>query len=545
MRLRDDQRIGLVSALLLVGLTVGTGVTIHEVMKDQVESSLGRGLKVTLRENAHHLISGLADAKEDTHGAASRPFLIKSLYQISVNPSSVIDLQNLKLNINSLLKAGFTAASAYDIHGKELASTGHFIRDLKPSFSLKNDGSLTLVWDPISKALFLHLTESVRSPDGHEIGIIKTEKVLKDLTRGSILQRSIGRSGEFMLCQPVMNSSTEMDCLLSQESGVKFRRLDRIVNNQPLPMNFALNGKTGVISTLDYRQIPVVAAYLGLTDLNLGMVLKLDEKELYESTNVYLYGIVLYISIAAVLGWILLYWLVLPLVYKLIQSESNLRNLVAYQEGVREEERRRIARDIHDQMGSDLSTMNILLESSKQHSKARSLAPDPYLVNAGAIITNMMNTVRSTINELHPPILSSLGLWDTLRWHCNQIRKQTDLQCELVIDELSESVDIEPDLSTSIFRIIQESITNVVRHAKASRVTIHVAVQGGVIVIEVADNGLGYPPPLDGLTSQGSLGVAGIRERCFRHQGSLEIQSAPGHGTTLLIRIPIGGSVEG
>ena len=218
---------------------------------------------------------------------------------------------------------------------------------------------------------------------------------------------------------------------------------------------------------------------------------------------------------------------------------------MAYQEGVREEERRRIARDIHDQMGSDLSTMNILLESSKQHSNARDLAPDPYLVSAGAIVSNMMNTVRSTINELHPPILSSLGLWETLRWHCNQIRKQTDLQCELVIDELSESVDIEPDLSTSIFRIIQESITNVVRHAKASRVTIHAAVQGGVMVIEVVDNGLGYPPPLDGSTSQTSLGVSGMRERCLRHQGSLEIKVSPGQGTTLLIRIPMGGSVEG
>ena len=496
MRLRDDHKIGLVSALLLVGLTVGTGALVYAVMKSQVESSLGRGLKVTLRENAHHLISGLEDAKEDTHGAASRPFLIKSFYQISVNPDNVIDLQNLKLNIDSLLEAGFTAASAYDIHGKELSSTGHFIQDLKASFSLKNDDSLTLVLDPISSALFLHLTESVLSLDGHQIGIIKTEKALKDLTRGSILHRSIGKTGEFMLCQPVMNSSIEMDCFLSREGEVKFKRLDRIVNSQSLPMNFALNGKAGIISTLDYRQIPVVAAYLGLTDLNLGMVLKIDEEELYESTNAHFYEIALYISVAVVLGWIFLYWLVLPLVYKLIQSESNLRNLIAYQESVREEERRRIARDIHDQMGSDLSTMNILLESSKQHSKARSLAPDPYLVNAGAIITNMMNTIRSTINELYPPILSSLGLWETLRWHCNQIRKQTDLQCELVIDELSESVDIKPDLSTSIFRIIQESITNVVRHAKASRVTVHAAVQGGVIVIEVADNGIGYPPPL-------------------------------------------------
>ena len=160
---------------------------VYEVMKAQVETSLGRGLEMTLKEDVHHLITGLEDANEDTHAAIRRPFLIKSLYQISVNPSSVIDLQDLKLNVESLLEAGFTAASAYDIHGKELSSTGHFIQDLKTSFSLKNDGSLILVLDPISSALFLHLTMSVLSPDGHQIGIIKTEKALKDLTRGSIV----------------------------------------------------------------------------------------------------------------------------------------------------------------------------------------------------------------------------------------------------------------------------------------------------------------------------------------------------------------------
>ena len=178
---------------------------------------------MTLKEDVHHLITGLEDANEDTHAATRRPFLIKSLYQISVNPSSVIDLQDLKLNVESLLEAGFTAASAYDIHGKKLASTGHFMPDLESSLSLKNDSSAIIVWDPISSALFLRITASVLNSDRYKIGIIQTEKPLKDLTRGSMLHRSIGRSGEFMLCQPVMNSSIEIDCLLSREGEVKFK----------------------------------------------------------------------------------------------------------------------------------------------------------------------------------------------------------------------------------------------------------------------------------------------------------------------------------
>lgn len=424
MRLRDDQKIGLVSALLLMGLTLGTGITVYEVMKSQVEASLGRGLEMTLKEDVHHLITGIEDAKEDTHASVSRPFLIKALNQISVNPGSVIDLKNLKLNIDSLLEAGFTAASAYDIHGKELASMGHFMPDLETSFSLKNDTSAIIMWDSKSKSLYVRVTESVLNFDQHKVGSLTTEKNLKELTRGSILHRSIGKTGEFMLCEPVINSSIEMDCLLTRESGSEFKRLPRMLNNQSLPMNFALNGKAGVISTKDYRQIPVVAAYLGLTDLNLGMVLKLDEEELYESTKTHLYGIVLYISTAAVLGWILLYWLVLPLVYKLVKSESNLRNLVAYQEGIREEERQRIARDIHDQMGSDLSGINSHLSVAINHSQKMDLTPDPHIVSAGELAVSAMNSMRNTINELHPPILRNFGIWEALRWHCGQIEKE-------------------------------------------------------------------------------------------------------------------------
>ena len=542
MRLRDDQKIGLVSALLLMGLTLGTGITVYEVMKSQVEASLGRGLEMTLKEDVHHLITGIEDAKEDTHASVSRPFLIKALNQISVNPGSVIDLKNLKLNIDSLLEAGFTAASAYDIHGKELASMGHFMPDLETSFSLKNDTSAIIMWDSKSKSLYVRVTESVLNFDQHKVGSLTTEKNLKDLTRGSILHRSIGKTGEFMLCESVMNSSNEMDCLLIRESGSEFKRLPRIVNNQPLPMNFALNGKTGVISTKDYRQIPVVAAYLGLTDLNLGMVLKLDEEELYESTRQHLYGIVLYIVIAAVLGWIFLYWLVLPLVYKLVKSESTLRNLVAYQEDVREEERRRIARDIHDQMGSDLSGINSHLSVAIDHSKKMDLTPDPHIVIAGELAVSAINSMRNTINELHPPILRNFGIWEALRWHCSQIEKRENLQCVLVIDELTESINIGPDLGTSIFRMAQESITNVIRHANASRITIHARIQDGIVAIEISDDGIGTPTDLE--SSQNSMGITGMRERCLLHKGSIEIKSTPKQGTTVAIQLPIGDSID-
>jgi signal transduction histidine kinase len=556
LKLRDDHKIGLMSALLLIGLTLVTGIMVYEVMKTQVESSLGKALQITLQEDAHHLIAGLEDAKEDTHAAASRPFLIKALYQISVAPGSVIDLQNLKLNIDSLLEAGFTAASAYDIHGKELLSTGNFIRDLEPSFSLINDTSITMAWDSKSKSLFVRVTESVLNSDGHQVGSIQTEKNLKDLKRTSTSHRRIGSSGEFMLCQPLKNNSFEMKCLLSRESGIEFKQLSRIVNSLPLPMDFALNGKTGIINAKDYRQIPVVAAYQGLRNQNIGMVLKIDEKELYESANKRLYDIALYTSLMAALGWVLLYWLVLPVVRRLTkseqqlqaantnlqQSESNLRNLMAYQESIKEEERQRIARDIHDQMGSDLSGINSHLAVSIDHSQKNGLTPDPHIVSASELAVSAINSMRNTINELRPPILKNFGIWETLRWHCGQIEKRENLQCELVIDELTESIKIGPDLSTSIFRMTQESITNVIRHAKASRITIHARVQDGIVTIEISDDGIGIPIALQ--SNQNSMGIIGMRERCLLHQGSIEIKSTPEQGTTVVIQLPIGDSLD-
>jgi hypothetical protein len=123
-----------------------------------------------------------------------------------MSPGRVIDLQNLQLNIDSLLEAGFTAASAYDIHGKELSRIGHFIQDLEPSFSLTNDPSTIMVWDPKDKALYARVTESVVNSDGHQVGSIKTEKALEEMTRVSVSHRLIGSSGEFMLCESLKNN---------------------------------------------------------------------------------------------------------------------------------------------------------------------------------------------------------------------------------------------------------------------------------------------------------------------------------------------------
>ena len=550
---RDDYRITLVCSALLMAVALISSYVVYQVMVKQTQESLGKGLEIILQENVHHLITGLEDAKEDTHASVSRPFLIKALYQIRINPSSVIDLQNLKLNVDSLMEAGFTAASVYDIHGKELASTGHFTPNLETSFSLKNDTSAIMVWDPISNALFLRITESVLNSDQHKIGSLTTEKNLKDLVRGSKLHRSIGKTGEFMLCESVMNSSIEMNCLLIRDSGIEFKQLPRTVNNQPHPISHALNGKTGIINTKDYRQIPVVAAYMGVPDSDLGMVLKLDEEELYKLSSEALMDLIKYLILLVMVGCIAVYLLVLPTARKLVksekssftaiaqleQSESHLRKLIGYQERIREEERRRIAGDIHDQLGGDLTGISSHLSVAISNNSKLGLIPNKNLESALNIVSSAMDTVRMTINELRLPMLDNFGIWAALRWYSGEVQNRSELSCEFVIDQLSELTEIAPELTTAIFRIVQEATTNVIRHANASMVTIQVRVRDGELIVEVLDDGIG----MDGNQSSklNSMGLAGMRERARYLGGRLEVTSKPGEGTRMALLVPLSG----
>jgi two-component system sensor histidine kinase UhpB len=154
-----------------------------------------------------------------------------------------------------------------------------------------------------------------------------------------------------------------------------------------------------------------------------------------------------------------------------------------------------------------------------------------------------MKTVRMTINELRLPMLDNFGIWAALRWYSSEIEDRSELSCEFVIDQLSELTEIDPDLTTAIFRIVQEATTNVIRHANASMVTIQVRVRDGELVVEVSDDGIG----MDGNQSSklNSMGLAGMRERARYLGGRLEITSTPGAGTRVALLIPLSGGGGG
>ena len=210
----------------------------------------------------------------------------------------------------------------------------------------------------------------------------------------------------------------------------------------------------------------------------------------------------------------------------------DLRRLTEHLEHAREEERSRVARELHDQLGQELTALNLALALTQQR-----FARDPQCIrgNLGeleALVSRTRATTRQIVTELRPHMLDELGLIAGLEWLARQTEQRSQLRCRLSADA---PADLPSDLSTIAFRIVQEALTNVVRHARATEVEVTMAVRGGQLAIAVSDDGVGLPatPPPSG------FGLIGMRERLATRAGRLELRARPGGGTTLAVTLPL------
>jgi PAS domain S-box-containing protein len=213
-------------------------------------------------------------------------------------------------------------------------------------------------------------------------------------------------------------------------------------------------------------------------------------------------------------------------------SKQMLRHLVSYQERVREDERKRIAREIHDDLGQNLLALR--LDVSMLHTRTERAHPKLNKRVSAALdqIDATMRAVRSTINNLRPTALD-LGLNAAIEWQVQDFQRRSGIACELSMDEL----DLDDTRDTALFRILQESLTNVIRHAQASRVHIDLRKEGNSIYMRVADDGIGIYP--DCRRKANSFGLVGIEERVSALGGGLVIDSDQDKGTALIISIPL------
>lgn len=220
------------------------------------------------------------------------------------------------------------------------------------------------------------------------------------------------------------------------------------------------------------------------------------------------------------------------------ESRETLRGLAAHQQQIKEEERKRIAREVHDELGGLLACIKAFVSVAIENASQGGGAVDRLLVDAVDLADTAIESVRRVITELRPSILDDLGIWAALEWYAKQLDGRTELRCVCMIDASAFEVEVDSERSTMLFRVVQEALTNVVRHAEASRADIRVSRRGDVLAVEIEDNGKGIAP--DRLINRESWGVLGMHERAAYFGAELKIVGAPVRGTLVALSLPMG-----
>jgi PAS domain S-box-containing protein len=212
--------------------------------------------------------------------------------------------------------------------------------------------------------------------------------------------------------------------------------------------------------------------------------------------------------------------------------EQQMRELSAHVEAAREEERTGIAREIHDQLGQSLTVLKLEVAwlARRVSDDLRGRA-DQVL----GLIDKLIDEVRRISAELRPGILDDIGLVAALTWQASELERRSGIRC-VVRSEISDDEPIPRELATTVFRITQEALTNVVRHASATRVDIRLEHDDGVLALEILDDGAGISD--DAIRDAGSLGLLGMRERARRLGGTLTLARVAPHGTAVRVRLP-------
>lgn len=219
---------------------------------------------------------------------------------------------------------------------------------------------------------------------------------------------------------------------------------------------------------------------------------------------------------------------------ELHQSRERLRALACRLETVREEERTDISREIHDELGQALTGLKLDIAWMK-----RRLPSDHAMIDHCASILeridHSLNAVRRIATELRPSVLDQLGLAAALEWQGHEFAARTGI--DVAMDIAVDGCTIPDQMGTAAFRILQESLTNIARHAQATHVDVRLTQSPTAFALEVSDNGIGFPPRR--LEGTSSLGVLGMRERALACGGDFSITCQPGRGTTVLLRVPL------
>jgi PAS domain S-box-containing protein len=215
-------------------------------------------------------------------------------------------------------------------------------------------------------------------------------------------------------------------------------------------------------------------------------------------------------------------------------SLEQLRALAARLHSAREEERIRVAREVHDELGQALTAIKIEFTSLLRDLPEDQGIAAPRSQSILKLLDQTIQSVRRIGTELRPGILDDMGLVAALEWAAEDFQTRTGTRCQINLPDVDTALD--PERATALFRIFQETLTNVARHADATQVDVRLGKENGNLILEVRDNGRGLGD--EQLSTKTSLGIVGMRERVLLLGGTLTISGTPGKGTTVRVLIP-------
>ena len=219
---------------------------------------------------------------------------------------------------------------------------------------------------------------------------------------------------------------------------------------------------------------------------------------------------------------------------ELLKSKEHLELLTSHLRNAREEERARISREIHDELGQSLTALNIDLNWMQEQTRVTSESRKK-LTSMLRIVTATIGNVQRIASDLRPAVLDDLGLTAAVEWYCEDFEERSGIRCRAALEDVEP---VEPTNKLDMFRLLQESLTNVARHAHAAEVTIHLSRVKNDITLEIIDDGIGIDQ--DSLSASASLGIIGMRERVTQCRGEITISRNKTRGTRVVFTLPAG-----
>ncbi len=220
---------------------------------------------------------------------------------------------------------------------------------------------------------------------------------------------------------------------------------------------------------------------------------------------------------------------------KLKQATTRLRDLAGRIQQIREEERAMLSREIHDELGQVLTVLKIQLSLTRKKLLPEQNDLEEKLAYACTLLDQTVESVQQISAKLRPGILDELGLISAIEWQATEFEKRVGIPCRLSLPP--DAPVLPAEMATALFRIFQEALTNVARHANAERVSVFLKFQPQYLILEITDNGRGISKTQ--ISDFASLGILSMRERAMVFGGDMQINGVPGEGTHIKVTMPL------